>query len=306
MKISRRNFFKTTGVAGAAVLCSSESAKARESNAPENPYACMVDLTRCIGCRRCEQACAEVNSLPEPEISLEDEQVFDEKRWMDENRFTVVNRYFTGKIDKERRPVPTYVKTQCMHCQYPACVSACITGALSKDASGAVRYDVTKCIGCRYCMVACPFQVPAYEYHDPVTPRLRKCTFCLERVVKEGGFPACAAVCPVEAITFGKRDTIINLAHQRISEDPTRYIDHVYGEHEAGGTCWMYVSGEPFERLGFVKVPDRPLPSLTETIQHSLFSYLWSPILLFGILGGVMSYMKRKAKSKENTKGDEL
>jgi formate dehydrogenase iron-sulfur subunit len=180
--------------------------------APSDPYGCLVDLTRCIGCRKCEQACAEVNGLPQPERSFEDLTVLDAKRRPDERSFTVVNRYVSGKIDERDQLVPTFVKLQCMHCQDPACASACIVGALTKKDNGAVHYDVSKCIGCRYCMVACPFEIPAYEYHDPITPRVMKCTFCYERVSKEGKLPGCAEICPVEAITFGRRSTLLKLA----------------------------------------------------------------------------------------------
>jgi len=141
-------------------------------------------------------------------------------------------------------------------------------------------------------MVACPFEIPAYEYHNPITPKVMKCTFCYERVSQEGKLPACAEICPVEAITFGKRDTLLDLAKQRIKENPGQYITHIYGEHEAGGTSWMYVSGVPFEKLGFVNLPDSPMPKLSETVQHSLFSYLWSPILLFSMLSVIMFAFK--------------
>lgn len=305
MKLTRRNFLRTAGIAGAAACCTPAAASAWESDAPENPYACLVDLTRCNGCRRCEKACAEANDLPLPDLSLDDEQVFDVYRRMDKDQFTVVNRFFTGKLDKERNPIPTYVKSQCMHCQDPACASACVTGALSKHPSGSVHYDVTKCIGCRYCMVACPFQVPAYEYNEPITPRVRKCTFCFQRMVEQGEYPACASICPVEAITFGKRNTVLQIARDRISDDPANYVEHIYGEHEAGGTCWMYISGESFEELGFADVPEKPLPRMTESIQHSLFSYLWSPIVLFGALGGLMAYTKKRDQSSENEKREE-
>jgi Fe-S-cluster-containing dehydrogenase component len=262
-----------------------------------------VDLTRCIGCRKCEQACNEVNRLPDPEASFEDLTVLDAKRRPDEKTFTVVNRYYSGRIDERDQLVPTFVKLQCMHCQDPACASACIVGALTKKDNGAVNYDVSKCIGCRYCMVACPFEIPAYEYQDPVTPRVMKCTFCYERVEKAGKLPGCAEICPVEAITYGKRSTLLKLAKARIKKAPADYIDHIYGEHEVGGTCWMYLAGQPFEKLGFNKLPSKPMPQLAETIQHSLFSYLWSPIVLFGMLSGVMWSFRGKGDRDENQKG---
>jgi formate dehydrogenase iron-sulfur subunit len=263
-----------------------------------------VDLTRCIGCRKCEQACQTVNSLPQPEQSFDDLTILDRKRRPDEKSYTVVNRYYSGKIDERDQLVPTFVKIQCMHCQDPACASACIVGALTKKENGAVHYDASKCIGCRYCMVACPFEIPAYEYHNPITPRVMKCTFCYERVAGEGKLPGCAQICPVEAITFAKRSTLLEIGHNRIKENPGLYVDHIYGEKEVGGTSWMYLSGQPFEDLGFIQVPEKPLPQLAETIQHSLFSYLWSPIVLFGMLSGVMWGFKDKGDRGANHKGD--
>ncbi len=298
MAVSRRSFL---GALGAISLASAspDNALAWQSKAPPDPYGCLVDLTRCIGCRKCEQACNEVNSLPAPTNKFDDLTVLDAKRRPDQNAFTVINRYYTGKIDERDKLLPTFVKVQCMHCQDPACASACITGALQKKENGAVHYDVSKCIGCRYCMVACPFEIPAYEYADPITPRVRKCTFCFERISEQGGKPGCASICPVEAITFGKRKDLLKMAHTRIDKDPARYVDHVYGEKEVGGTSWLYIAGTQFEELGFQNLPERPMPQTPETIQHSLFSYLWSPLALFGVLGAVMGFTSR-SKSKEN------
>jgi formate dehydrogenase iron-sulfur subunit len=302
MGISRRSFFKFLTLAGASAATPKPSACAWQSRAPADAYGCLVDLTRCIGCRKCEEACNRVNGLPPPKQSFEDLTVLDKKRRPDERAFTVVNRYTSGIIDARDQLVPTFVKLQCMHCQNPACASACIVGALSKKENGSVFYDVTKCIGCRYCMVACPFEIPAYEYHDPITPRVMKCTFCYERVEVEKKLPGCAEICPVEALTFGRRSDLIAIAHQRIKTNPGRYIDHLYGEKEVGGTSWMYLSGVPFEKLGFNRLPEEPMPKLAETIQHSLFSYLWSPIVLFGMLGGVMWASRNKGERAGNGK----
>ncbi|SMC96234.1 Fe-S-cluster-containing dehydrogenase component [Desulfocicer vacuolatum DSM 3385] len=302
MNINRRGFFKVMGAAGATAMTPAAGARAWESAAPPDAFGCLVDLTRCIGCRKCEEACNRVNGLPAPEISFDDPTVLDTRRRPHEKSYTVVNRYFPGTLDTHDQLVPTFVKLQCMHCQDPACASACIVGALTKKENGSVYYDVGKCIGCRYCMVACPFEIPAYEYHDPVTPRVMKCTFCFERISKENGLPGCAQICPVEAITFGRRDTVMALAKQRLKDNPGKYVNHIYGEKEVGGTSWIYISSEPFEDLGFPSLPDRPTPKLAETIQHGLFSYLWSPILLFGVLGGIMRRNEKKnvhGKDKE-------
>ncbi len=300
MKFSRRRFFEIAGIAGASVAAASKKACAWKSSAPSDPLGCLVDLLRCTGCRKCEEACSDINHLQPPDQPFNVSSIiFDRKRQPDEKAYTVVNRYFPGKLDNHDQPVPVFVKVQCMHCQDPACVSACIVGALTKKENGAVHYDAAKCIGCRYCMVACPFEIPAYEYLDPITPEIKKCTFCFDTISKKDGIPACAAICPVEAITFGKRKTLLKVAKKRLGENPGKYINHVFGEKEAGGTSWLYVSPVPFKKVGFPDVPNKPLPKLPETIQHALFSYLWSPALLFGILGSIMYTLGNKSGKKE-------
>jgi len=286
------------GAAGASVTGLAPSANAWESKAPPDPYGCLVDLTRCVGCRKCEEACSTVNHLQAPERTNCQCTIFEKKRRPDEKAYTVVNRYFTGKLDNFDKPLPTFAKVQCMHCQDPACVSACIVGALTKDETGAVHYDANKCIGCRYCMVACPFEIPAYEYQDPITPRVMKCTFCCDRIKDEGGHPGCVTICPTEALTFGRREAVLGLAHKRLKENPGKYVQHVYGEKEVGGTSWLYISSVPFEQVNLPALPETPSPKLSETLQHSLFSYLWSPIALFGVLG---AFMARSNKARSNT-----
>jgi len=108
----------------------------------------------------------------------------------------------------------------------------------------------------------------------------------------------------VEAITFGKRNTVLQLAEKRISDNPGSYVPHIYGKTEAGGTGWLYVSPLPFEKLEFPDVPDRPLQRLTETIQHALFSYLWSPAVLFGLLWATM-HVSSSGQTKKSPDNDD-
>ena len=166
-------------------------------------------------------------------------------------------------------------------------MKVCPVGATYKRADGLVDVDKTRCIGCRYCMVACPFQVPAYEYGNPLTPEVRKCTFCFN-YIKDGGLPACAQVCPREVMTFGKKKDLMDLARWKMKNNPGKYVDHIYGEHEVGGTSWIYLASEPFESIGFPKLGTKAPPRLTETIQHGLFQYFAAPIGLYAILGGIM------------------
>ncbi len=185
------------------------------------------------------------------------------------------------------------VKVQCMHCEHPACVSACIVGALKKDPKGPVHYDPDVCIGCRYCMIACPFQIPAYEYEKALTPRVMKCTMCFERTIKNNQVPACVEICPTEAILFGKRKDLLKIAHERIRTNPNRYVDHIYGEYEVGGTSWMYLSNQQFTDIGFPELGNKSPAQLTESIQHGIFKGFTGPVLLFGLLGIIMKVMQK-------------
>jgi Fe-S-cluster-containing dehydrogenase component len=290
MKFTRRHFLKVSGAATTAALIKRE-AEASEHGAPlSDVNGCLVDTTLCVGCRKCEQACNERHALPKPKISFEEMNVLENERRMDETSYTVVNKYYPeniGSLTWRRHPV--FVKFQCMHCNDPSCVSACIVGALTKQKNGSVIYDVNKCIGCRYCMVACPFQVPAYEYSEPLTPEVRKCTFCFA-YVEEGGLPACAQVCPREVMTFGKREELLKLARWKMRKHPGKYVDHIYGEHEVGGTSWLYLASEPFDSIGFPKLGREAPPRLTEAIQHGLFQFFAAPIALFASLGGIMYF----------------
>ncbi len=216
----------------------------------EDSYAVLVDLTRCIGCRRCEWACNEWNKNPNQPIEefeksrFQKPSVFDKIRRTHAGNFTVVNRFY----DSEGKPV--YVKKQCMHCLEPSCASACFVEAFVRTPEGPVLYNPSVCVGCRYCMVACPFDIPAYEYYDAFAPQVTKCTFCFDRIT-EGKKPACVTICSANALIFGKRKELIRLAHKIIEDNPDKYVPYVYGEHDFGGTSWLYISNVPFEKLGF-------------------------------------------------------
>lgn len=261
----------------------------------DESYAVLVDLTKCIGCRRCEWACNEWNKNPNMPLSEFEESkdrspsVFDKVRRTHAGNFTVVNRF---TVDNQT----IYVKKQCMHCLDPACLSACFVNAFAKSKEGAVLYNPSLCVGCRYCMIACPFDIPAYEYYDPLTPQVTKCTFCFDRL-SEGKVPACVEICSADVMTVGKRGEIIKLAHERINSNPHRYINHVYGEHEAGGTSWLYLSAVPFERIGFPKLDKTPIPELSRSF---LFTVKVIEIVAAAPLVWGAYYMISKRKKKKD------
>lgn len=246
MSTSRRKFLGWAAAAGAvAGLPKRASAQHEHFEGYPDSYAVLHDTTLCIGCRSCEAACNEVNSLPEPEQPFNDLSVLDRKRRTHADTYTVVNRY-----DVEGDPVsPVFRKFQCNHCLEPACASSCFVGAYTKTPEGAVIYDASVCVGCRYCIIACPFNVPTFEYDDAYTPTIMKCTMCHPRIV-EGLLPGCVEACPMEALSFGKRPDIISIARERIRKYPDRYVNHIYGEYEMGGTSWLYITAAPFQEIG--------------------------------------------------------
>ena len=294
--ITRRDFLRGTAAAGSALfawsLCGSpESALARDLSGWPDRVGMLTDITRCVGCRRCEAACNKANNLPAPEVSFDDKSVFEKERRTDAQTYTVVNRYANPKTGE-----PVYRKVQCNHCVEPACASACLVGALRKSPDGPVTYNESVCIGCRYCMTACPFYIPAFEYFDAISPAIQKCFMCYHRITI-GEVPACATECPVEAITFGKRSELLKLARDRIRVKPEKYIDHIYGEHEAGGTDWLYISGVPFEELGFPgDLGVTPYPELTREFLSGV------PLVLVAcpaLLGGFYLFSKRREQIAE-------
>ncbi|MCX9009917.1 MAG: 4Fe-4S dicluster domain-containing protein [Candidatus Methanoperedens sp.] len=294
--VTRRDLLKIGGslLAWGAVGTNAKAAEDFEGN-PER-FGMLSDLTRCIGCRRCEAACNKANNLPAPKTSFEDTSVFEEKRKpyvADVQSYTAINRYEVGGKT-------VYRKVQCMHCDEPACVSACPVGALKKSTEGPVVWNDKVCIGCRYCIVACPFYVPAFEYSSAFDPKIQKCFMCYQRISK-GTVPACAEACPVEAITFGKRSNLLKLAKLRVWNAPDKYIDHVYGEQEAGGTGWLYISGVPFSKLDFqMDIGTTSFPKLTKDFLSmvNLTLVAW-PALLGGF------YLASNHKAQEHDKQPE-
>jgi len=282
MSISRRQFLGWLGAAGATSTLAATAGAATNAHFSGYPdsLGVLFDNVLCIGCRRCEAACNRVNDLPAPQQPFDDLSVLDRQRRTDAAAYTVVNRYDGAGHDGG----PVYRKIQCNHCLEPACASVCFVRAFTKTETGAVVYDASVCVGCRYCLIACPFEIPAYEYNNALAPQVRKCTLCQPRITK-GRLPGCVEACPVEALTFGRREDLIRIARQRMAKHPGKYVDHIYGEQEMGGTSWLYLSGVAFSSLGMREdLGNTPAPQLTAGALGAvpMVVGLW-PVLLTGI-----------------------
>ncbi len=264
--MDRRSFLKTSLVAGTAALAGEES-RAQVKTAPEEFVGILVDTTRCIGCRACEVACGETWDMHVPDV-LEDGALETQRKTSD-SQYTVVNRYATDQGE-------VFVKQQCMHCYQAACAVACPTIAMEQTMKGPVIWHGNRCLGCRFCMVSCPFDVPKFEYGD-WNPKLVKCTMCYERL-EAGHKPACVEACPTDALMFGTRVKNLEIARHRIYSHPDEYVHHIYGEHEVGGTGYIYLSAVPFEQLGFrTDLGRTPYPEYTREFLYAV------PSILFGV-----------------------
>jgi formate dehydrogenase iron-sulfur subunit len=247
--------------------------------------AILVDVTRCTGCERCVEACIEQNGL-DPDRAQLDRAVT--KDGLSDNRLVSVPKVAEGR----------FVRLSCMHCLEPSCVSACLVGGITKRPDGPVIYDAAKCIGCRYCMLACPFHIPRYQWSEPV-PYMRKCAMCFERL-DEGLPPACVDACPHEALWFGERDALLEQAHATIAAGGGRYLHRVWGEHEFGGTCVLYVSDVDLGVMGWPVPGTESIPSLTEPLIAK------TPVIGFGVMGtllGINWVIRRRMKLARERSG---
>jgi formate dehydrogenase iron-sulfur subunit len=294
--MNRRKFLTVMGSAGvASALGTTVATESQASHTyPYFPdsYGVLHDTTRCIGCRRCEEGCQKANKLPEPKRPFSDLSVTGTKRRTTAYEWTVVNKYQVGNVEVFR-------KLQCYHCQDPACASACFAKCFQKMPDGTVHYEGSQCVGCRYCMVACPFYVPGFQYDEAWDPLVQKCTFCQDRTQK-GLLPACVEACPMEALVFGKRSDLIKIARQRMRDNPERYVDYIYGEHDAGGTAWLTISGVPHNALGMdTHLGNRPMGELTYGALGAVPMIIGFWPVLFGGVYGVNKFKESVAKREK-------
>lgn len=288
MGIDRRNFLKTIGVVGSTLtIGKSLGASAEKEKEDMEFYGILYDSTLCIGCQSCEYACAEEYGLTYTEDIAEPDVI----RKTDETRRLAINCFNTSKGEQ-------YIRMACNHCNSPACASACLTKAMVKTDEGPVIWREDKCMGCRSCIISCPFDIPKFEY-ESANPKIQKCRMCFE-LIQEGKKPVCAENCPAEAILFGKRRDLLDIARARIYAEPEKYNHEIYGEHEVGGTGVLYLASVPFEELGLRKdLGTKSYPEYNKTFLYSVPAVLilW-PAFLLGLHNA--SIQREKNKQKED------
>ena len=250
-------------------------------------YGILYDSTLCFGCQSCEVACAEHYGFPLPEDVPEPGVT----RETDETRRVAVNSFNTSKGEQ-------YMRSACNHCNSPACASACLTKAMVKTDEGPVIWREEKCMGCRSCIISCPFDVPKFEYQSP-NPKIQKCRMCFE-LLQEGQKPVCVENCPAEALLFGKRRDLLEIARARIYADPENYYHKIYGEHEVGGTGVLYLASVPFEELGLRNdLGTTAYPEYNKTFLYSVPAVLilW-PAFLLGLHSASVERKNNKLKEE--------
>jgi formate dehydrogenase iron-sulfur subunit len=245
----------------------------------------LIDIANCIGCRACQVACKQWNEKEGEETFLESDLGFQNPATLSAKTYTLIAFHEAENPKSPGGIESAFVMQRCLHCLEPACVSACPTTALQRRADGPVSYDADECIGCRYCQLACPWDVPTSDWNSRA-PKISKCTHCADRIEQPVPIafngqalsshenqrfsgtiatPACVKACPADALRYGTRDEMLAEARRRIAARPDKYVDHIYGEKELGGTSVLYLSRVPFEKLGFPTYGEKPFPAFTKT-----------------------------------------
>ncbi|MGO9516204.1 MAG: hydrogenase 2 operon protein HybA [Candidatus Korobacteraceae bacterium] len=316
--INRRQLLLGIVGAGGAVaggLATSAVAEEHPAHpvAPPDAVSMLYDNTLCTGCRACMTACSEANGLPPDtaagvpfDTSLAS-GLWDIPADLNSKTKNIIKLY------RETNDTGfAFVKRQCMHCLDPACVTGCPFGALKKNRWGAVTWKSSLCIGCRYCEVACPFDVPKFEW-DRWNPKIVKCEFCFDQRLTQSEQPACTEVCPTGAVIFGKREDLLAKAKDRIADAPDKYFENrVYGEYEAGGTQVLYLSSVPFDKIGLPKLSSTSLGHYATKVTSVIYKWLSGPILVGALLGALIKRnwnrheAERPRREKETGLEDQL
>lgn len=292
MTVDRRCLLKGVAAVGAGAATSALPIEAStpRPEAPPDARGMLYDATRCIGCMACVTACKEANAM--------EGNLYNPPEDLSGHTKNIIKVYNRGQEDQ------SYVKAQCMQCLDPACARACMIGAFQKREFGIITWDPSKCIGCRYCQVACPFNIPKFQW-EKANPKIVKCELCNHRLDDETGFPkpACCEICPKEAVITGSYEELLAEAKRRVAEHPDRYYPagspKIYGETDGGGTQVLYLAATDFENIGLPDIGDKSAGIRAAEVQHMVYKGAIAPVALYGILGAVLWRNRRTSKKGE-------
>ena len=325
MSFKRRDFLKATASGGLLLAAQGPTAALahqQKKALPPKAVGILYDSTMCVGCQACMTGCKKANNKPLDSRDLLGR--WDNPQDLSAKTLNIIKRYSAGGGQVKDRETDGYafIKRHCMHCLDPSCVAACPVSALRKDpATGVVSYYKDACIGCRYCQIACPFNIPKFEWNEPF-PVIAKCEFC-RHLLKDGGISACCAACPTGASLFGPVDELLVEARRRLTLEPGtydkfpanaigsgrntmyidqkvgRYLQHIYGENEVGGTQVLLLAGVPFTKLGMPDLPDESFVSLADGIQYAIYKGMAYPLAVLGTLVYLISKGEQESKKEE-------
>lgn len=268
-ELSRRDFLKrtlATGIASAAMVTG--ASKIAEASSVKQQYGSVIDLTKCDGCKgqdvpKCVSACRSKNesNYPQPVKPIPINWPTGKKEdWSEKkdsiNTLSPYNWTYVQEVNVEHqgKKFDVFIQRRCMHCDNPPCASLCPFGVQNQTPEGAVVIDRDFCLGGAKCRDVCPWNIPQRQagvgVYMKVAPGylgggvMYKCDMCVD-LVRKGKNPACVDACPKKAISFGEKEAMRKLAHERAKE----INGYIYGEKENGGTSTYYVSPVPYEKI---------------------------------------------------------
>lgn len=316
--LSRRSFLATLGVSGLGLLVPGGAAASKGKGGGE--MASLHDLSKCVGCGACVEACREQNAkkfpeptrpFPEMVPSSSKPEDWSERRDVSD-RLTPYNWLYIQTVSGawEGQNFEVHIPRRCMHCQNPPCANLCPWGAAARENNGVVRIDPEICLGGAKCRTVCPWHIPMRQsgvgLYLKLLPRyggngvMYKCDRCYDRVAA-GRKPACVEACPYDVQEFGPREEIVAKAHA-LARNMRGYI---YGEQENGGTNTIYVSPVPFDVLDAAaeKGPGRPqLSPVADQMAdetHLAYAALFAPVA--GVVAGALRLGSRLTDGRKSS-----
>lgn len=315
--ISRRHFLSSLGAVGLGLLLpgAANAAKGR----PDEELVSLHDLSKCVGCGACVEACRTANAhkFPEPvkpfpamypaSVKVED---WSGKRQVTD-RLTPYNWLYiqTARGQYQGQRFEIHIPRRCLHCQNPPCANLCPWGAAAREDNGIVRIDDKICLGGAKCKTVCPWEIPMRQtgvgLYLKLLPKyagngvMFKCDRCADRVAA-GKVPACIEGCPYGVQEFGPRSEMVAKAHA-LARNSGGFI---YGETENGGTNSLYVSPVPFSTLdaaattGAGKPHLSPVRDMMADEDKLAYAALFAPVA--GIVAGALRLGSRLSGGPKN------